>query len=146
MLNESGNLLTENIPISKDLLDFAKANNYKISLKTGAYQKEPIPTTRGQKYNLDLLTAVHNLYYAGNLYLADFIEMFSITKLDDLAQVFKKNKLKMLTRKEVRSFTVIKSNSVPLILSIGRSKRVPENRVKLRFLKFQKNPKPRRLK
>lgn len=103
MLKESGNLLTENIPITKELLDFAKANNYKISLKTGAYQKEPIPTTRGQKYNLDLLTAVHNLYYAGNLYLADFIEMFGITKLDDLAQVFKKNKLKMLTRKEVQN-------------------------------------------
>nr|DAX67836.1 MAG TPA: endonuclease-like protein [Caudoviricetes sp.] len=102
-LKESGNLLTENIPITKELLDFAKANNYKISLKTGAYQKEPISTTRGQKYNLDLLTAVHNLYYAGNLYLADFIEMFGITKLDDLAQVFKKNKLKMLTRKEVQN-------------------------------------------
>ena len=102
MLKESGNLLTENIPITKELLDFAKANNYKISLKTGAYQKEPISTTRGQKYNLDLLSAVHNLYYAGNLYLADFIEMFGITKLDDLAQVFKKNKLKMLTRKEVQ--------------------------------------------
>lgn len=102
MLNESGNLLTENIPITKDLLDFAKANNYKISLKTGEYQKEPIQTTRGQKYNLDLLSAVHNLYYAGLLYLADFIEMFGITKLDDLAQVFKKNGLKMLTRKEVQ--------------------------------------------
>jgi len=102
MLKESGNLLTENIPITKELLDFAKANNYKISLKTGAYQKEPISTTRGQKYNLDLLSAVHHLYHAGLLYLADFIEMFGITKLDDLAQVFKKNGLKMLTRKEVQ--------------------------------------------
>lgn len=102
-LKESGNLLTENIPITKELLDFAKANNYKISLKTGEYQKEPIPTTRGQKYNLDLLSAVHNLYYTGLLYLADFIEMFGITKLDDLAQVFKKNGLKMLTRKEVQN-------------------------------------------
>lgn len=102
MLNESGNLIEEGIPITKDLLDFAKANNYKISLKTGAYQKEPIQTTRGQKYNLDLLTAVNELYRSGNLYLADFIEMFGITKLDDLAQVFKKNKLKMLTRKEVQ--------------------------------------------
>lgn len=102
MLNERGNLLTENIPITKELLDFAKANNYKISLKTGAYQKEPILTTRGQKYNLDLLSAVHNLYYTGLLYLADYIDMFGITKLDDLAQIFKKNKLKMLTRKEVQ--------------------------------------------
>ena len=102
MLKESGNLLTENIPITKELLDFAKANNYKISLKTGAYQKEPISTTRGQKYNLDLLSAVHHLYYAGLLYLADFIEMFGISKLDDLAQIFKKSGLKMLTRKEVQ--------------------------------------------
>lgn len=102
MLKESGNILTENIPITKELLDFAKANNHKISLKTGDYQKEPISTTRGQKYNLDLLTAVHHLYYAGLLYLADFIEMFGITKLDDLAQVFKKSGLKMLTRKEVQ--------------------------------------------
>ena len=102
-LKESGNLLTENIPITKDLLDFAKANNYKISLKTGDYQKEPISTTRGQKYNLDLLTTVNKLYRSGNLYLADFIEMFGISKLDDLAQVFKKNKLGMLTRKEVQN-------------------------------------------
>lgn len=101
-LKESGNLLTENIPITKELLDFAKANNYKISLKTGAYQKEPISTTRGQKYNLDLLSAVHHLYYAGLLYLADFIEMFGISKLDDLAQIFKKSGLKMLTRKEAQ--------------------------------------------
>ena len=103
MLKESGNLIEAGISITKELLDFAKANNYKISLKTGAYQKEPIPTTRGQKYNLDLLTAVHNLYYAGLLYLADYIDMFGITKLDDLAQVFKKNGLKMLTRKEVQN-------------------------------------------
>ena len=103
MLKESGNLLTENIPISKELLDFAKANHYKVSLKTGDYQKEPIPTTKGQKYNIDLITAVNELYRSGNLYLADYIEMFGITKLDDLAQVFKKNGLKMLTRKEVQN-------------------------------------------
>jgi len=102
MLKESGNLIEAGISITKELLDFAKANNYKISLKTGAYQKEPILTTRGQKYNLDLLSAVHHLYYAGNLYLADFIEMFGISKLDDLAQIFKKSGLKMLTRKEVQ--------------------------------------------
>ena len=103
MLKESGNLLTENIPISKDLLDFAKANNYKISLKTGAYQKESIPTTKGQKYNIDLITVVNELYRSGNLYLADYIEMFGITKLDDLAQIFKKNGFKMLTRKETQN-------------------------------------------
>lgn len=139
MLKESGNLLTENIPITKELLDFAKANNYKISLKTGAYQKEPISTTRGQKYNLDLLTAVHNLYYAGNLYLADFIEMFGITKLDDLAQVFKKNKLKMLTRKEVQNLygEQIKQRTAETIdRNIQEGKREP------RKTKLPKEPKP----
>ena len=103
MLNESGNLLTENIPISKELLNFAKANNYKISLKTGDYQKEPIPTTKGQKYNLDLITVVNELYRSGNLYLADYVDTFGISKLDDLSQVFKKNGLKMLTRKETQN-------------------------------------------
>lgn len=138
MLNESGNLLTENIPITKDLLDFAKANNYKISLKTGEYQKEPIQTTRGQKYNLDLLSAVHNLYYAGLLYLADFIEMFGITKLDDLAQIFKKNGLKMLTRKEVQNLygDQIKQRTAETI-----DRRIQEGTRKPRKTKVPKIPK-----
>lgn len=141
MLKESGNLIEAGISITKDLLDFAKANNYKISLKTGAYQKEPIPTTRGQKYNLDLLTAVHNLYYAGNLYLADFIEMFGITKLDDLAQVFKKNKLKMLTRKEVQNLygEQIKQRTAETIdRNIQEGKREPR---KAKLIKEPKAPK-----
>ena len=127
-LKESGNLLTENIPITKELLDFAKANNYKISLKTGDYQKESISTTRGQKYNLDLLTAVNELYRSGNLYLADCLEMFGITKLDDLAQVFKKNGLKMLTRKEVQELygDQIKQRTAETInRSIQEGKREP---------------------
>ena len=138
MLKESGNLLTENIPITKELLDFAKANNYKISLKTGEYQKEPIQTTRGQKYNLDLLTAVNELYRSGNLYLADCLEMFGITKLDDLAQVFKKNKLGMLTRKEVQRLygDQIKQRTAETInRSIREGKREP------RKTKVQKAPK-----
>ena len=145
-LKESGNLLAESIPITKELLDFAKANNYKISLKTGEYQKEPIPTTRGQKYNLDLLTAVHNLYYAGNLYLADFIEMFGITKLDDLAQVFKKNKLKMLTRKEVQELygDQIKQRTAETIdRKIQEGKREPR---KTKVPKIPKEPKAPKIK
>lgn len=138
MLKESGNLLTENIPITKELLDFAKANNYKISLKTGEYQKEPIPTTRGQKYNLDLLSAVHNLYYAGLLYLADYIDMFGITKLDDLAQVFKKNGLKMLTRKEVQNLygDQIKQRTAETI-----DRKIQEGKREPRKIKVPKEPK-----
>lgn len=151
MLKESGNLLTEDIPITKELLDFAKANNYKISLKTGEYQKEPIPTTRGQKYNLDLLSAVHNLYYAGLLYLADFIEMFGITKLDDLAQVFKKNKLKMLTRKEVQELygEQIKQRTAETIdRNIQEGKREPRKtkvpkEPKIKATKTVREPKPK---
>ena len=149
MLNESGNLLTENIPITKELLDFAKENNYKISLKTGAYQKEPISTTRGQKYNLDLLTAVHNLYYAGLLYLADFIEMFGITKLDDLAQVFKKNGLKMLTRKEVQELygDQIKQRAANTIdRKIQEGKREPRKAKLIQEPKAPKAPKTPKIK
>lgn len=144
MLKESGNLLTENIPITKDLLDFAKANNYKISLKTGDYQKEPILTTRGQKYNLDLLTAVNELYRSGNLYLADCLEMFGITKLDDLAQVFKKNKLGMLTRKEVQNLygDQIKQRTAETInRSIQEGKREPRKTKVPKIPKAQKAPK-----
>ena len=146
MLKESGNLLTENIPITKELLDFAKANNYKISLKTGAYQKELISTTRGQKYNLDLLSAVHHLYYAGNLYLADCLEMFGITKLDDLSQVFKKNKLKMLTRKEVQELygEQIKQRTAETIdRKIQEGKREPR---KTKVPKAPKEPKAPKIK
>lgn len=140
MLNESGNLLTENIPISKDLLDFAKANNYKISLKSGNYQKEPIPTTKGQKYNLDLITAVNELYRSGNLYLADYIDMFGISKLDDLSQVFKKNGLKMLSRKEVQELygDQIKQRSAETI-----DRKIQAGTRKPRKMKVPKQPKVR---
>ena len=148
-LKESGNLLTENIPITKELLDFAKANNYKISLKTGEYQKEPISTTRGQKYNLDLLTAVNELYRSGNLYLADCLEMFGITKLDDLAQVFKKNKLGMLTRKEVQNLygDQIKQRTAKTIdRNIQEGKREPRKIRKNKVPKIPKEPKAPKIK
>ena len=147
MLKESGNLLTENIPISKELLDFAKANNYKISLKTGDYQKEPIPTTKGQKYNLDLIAAVNELYRSGNLYLADYVDTFGISKLDDLSQVFKKNKLKMLTRKETQNLygDQIKQRSAETIdRKIREGKREPRRTKVPKLLKQPnvKEPKP----
>ena len=102
MLKESGNLIEEGIPITKDLLDFAKANNYKISLKTGDYRKEPIPTTRGQRYNKDLISVVHNLYYSGNLYLTGYFEVFGFSKLEGLMQAIKQCGFKLLTRKETQ--------------------------------------------
>lgn len=144
MLNESGNLLTENIPISKELLNFAKANHYKVSLKTGDYQKEPIPTTKGQKYNLDLITAVNELYRSGNLYLADYVDIFGISKLDDISQVFKKNGLKMLTRKETQNLygDQIKQRSAETI-----DRKIQAGTRKPRKMKVPKIPKqPKQLK
>ena len=102
MLKESGNLIEECIPITKELLDFAKANNYKISLKAGDYRKEPIPTTRGQRYNKDLISAVHNLYYSGNLYLTDYFGVFGFSKLEGLMQAIKQCGFKLLSRKETQ--------------------------------------------
>ena len=103
MLKEYGNLIGEGIPITKELLDFAKANNYKISLKTGDYRKEPIPTTRGQRYNKVLISIVHQLYYAGNLYLTDYFEIFGFSKLEGLMQAIKQCGFKLLTRKETQA-------------------------------------------
>lgn len=156
MLKEFGNLLTENIPISKELLNFAKANHYKISLKTGDYQKEPIPTTKGQKYNIDLITAVNELYRSGNLYLADYVDTFGISKLDDLSQVFKKNGLKMLTRKETQNLygEQIKQRSANTIdrkIQAGtrkpRKMKVPKlpKTPKVKASKPAKEPKPRKV-
>ena len=102
MLKESGNLIEEGIPITKELLDFAKANNYKISLKTGEYSKNPIPTTRGQRYNKDLISAVHTIYYAGNLYLTDYFEVFGFSKPESLTQAIKQCGFKLLSRKETQ--------------------------------------------
>ena len=143
MLKESGNLISENIPISKELLNFAKANYYKVSLKSGDYQKEPILTTKGQKYNLDLITAVNELYRSGNLYLADYVDMFGISKLDDLSQVFKKNGLKMLTRKEVQELygDQIKQRSAETI-----ERKMQAGTRKPRKTKGPKQPKPPKVK
>ena len=67
MLKESGNIITENIPITKDLLDFAKANNYKISLKTGDYLIGELKANR-TKNNTVLVNQLGALYLNGSLY------------------------------------------------------------------------------
>lgn len=79
MLNESGNLISENIPISKDLLDFAKANNYKISLKTGEYSKDPLKANRA-KNNPTLVKQLGELYLNRELYPAKCCEIFGLGK------------------------------------------------------------------
>lgn len=77
LLNESGNLISEGIPITKDLLDFAKANNYKISLKTGDYNTNDLKANRA-KNNPVLFEQVCQLYLNGELYPNHYFHIFGL--------------------------------------------------------------------
>lgn len=99
MLGERGNLITENIPITKELLDFAKANNYKISLKNGDYNKEGFKSRRTPN-NRDLLSEIHKLYISGEIYIPEMSHVFGLVP-DDLMSAFKRAELKTLSFKEV---------------------------------------------
>lgn len=89
MLNESGNLISENIPINKELLDFAKANNYKISLKTGDYSKEPLKVIRS-KNNQKLVAEVAQLYLNQMMYPPLYFEVFGFTNLAGFVGMIKR--------------------------------------------------------
>ena len=89
MLKESGNLIEEGIPITKDLLDFALANNYKISLKTGDYGKEPLKVIRS-KNNQKLVNEVSQLYLNKELYPPLYFEIFGFTALAGFVGMLKR--------------------------------------------------------
>ena len=89
MLKESGNLIEEGIPITKDLLDFAKANNYKISLKTGDYSKELLKVIRS-KNNQKLTNEVSQLYLNKELYPPLYFEIFGFTALAGFVGMLKR--------------------------------------------------------
>lgn len=89
MLKESGNLITENIPMTKELLDFAKANNYNISLKTGDYIKEPLKVIRS-KNNQKLVSEVAQLYINKELYPPLYFEVFGFTNLAGFVGMLKR--------------------------------------------------------
>ena len=77
MLNESGNLIEEGIPITKELLDFAKANHYKISLKTGNYNTNDLKANRA-KNNPVLFERVCQLYLNRELYPNHYFHIFGL--------------------------------------------------------------------
>ena len=77
MLKESGNLIEENIPITKELLDFAKANNYKISLKSGDYLVGVLKANRA-KNNPVLFEQVCQLYLDRELYPNHYFHIFGL--------------------------------------------------------------------
>ena len=79
MLKESGNLIEEGIPITKELLDFAKANNYKISLKTGDYLIGELKANK-TKNNPTLASQIGNLYLDGMMYPTKYCDVFGMGK------------------------------------------------------------------
>lgn len=108
MLGEHGNILNENIQISKDLLDFALANNYKISLKSGDYNKVGFQSKRTPNRS-DLISEIHKLYISGEIYIPEMSHVFGLVS-DDLMSAFKRAGLKTLSRKEIREIWSDKIN------------------------------------
>lgn len=86
MLNESGNLISEGLEITRELLDFALANGYKISLKSGDYSKGEI--NHGRFYNKDLLKQIHLLYLIGEFYPNRYHKMLMFKTADHIISVF----------------------------------------------------------
>ena len=101
MLKDKGNLITEGIPLTRDLLDFAKANGYKISLKSGDYSK--VGNKYKRHYNDALLNDLHNLYVNGNCFLSDFDEVFELY-YEKILTAFRKRQLRTLNSKEMWEF------------------------------------------
>ena len=81
MLKESGNLIEEGIPITKELLDFAKANNYKISLKTGDYRIGELKANRA-KNNPMLMDQIGKLYLGVEYIQPNTVMFLGWVKLD----------------------------------------------------------------
>ena len=104
MLKESGNLLTENIPITKELLDFALVNNYKISLKTGDYGLEVYNKPRVGSYNQTLIDQIHKLYVNGELYFRKYYHIFMVANVNFIVEhIFSKRGMRTLNQKEVKN-------------------------------------------
>lgn len=104
MLKESGNLLTENIPITKELLYFALANNYKISLKTGDYGLEVHNKPRVGSYNQTLIDQIHKLYINGEMYLRKYHHIFMVANGTFIVEhIFSKRGMRTLNQKEVKN-------------------------------------------
>ena len=104
MLKESGNLLTENIPITKGLLDFALANNYKISLKSGDYGLAVYNKPRVGSYNQTLIDQIHNLYISGELYLRKYFHIFMVASAGYIIEhIFSKRGMRTLNQAEMRA-------------------------------------------
>ena len=102
MLKEQGNLIEENIPITKELIEFAYANNYKISLKTGDYYQGEFRKD-AFNYNIDLLSQLNELYCCGDFYVGVFGSIFGFKNSDRWREVLRNNRLSTITGKESKA-------------------------------------------
>lgn len=99
MLREQGNLIDENIPITKELIEFAYANNYKISLKTGDYYQGEFRKD-AFNYNVNLLSQLNDLYCVGDFYIGVYGIVFGFKKSDRWREVLRNNRLDTITGKK----------------------------------------------
>lgn len=101
MLNDSGNLIKENIQITKELLDFCLEAGYFIDLKSGDYSKECSPMKRNDPYNRDLVLPIWEMYTEGVMYPGRYYKIFKFRMTQFLTSAFKYCGLKTLTRTEL---------------------------------------------
>lgn len=99
MLKERGNLIEENIPITKELIEFAYANNYKISLKTGDYYQGEFVRGKNTLTNRDLLIQLNDVYMGGGFYARKYSLIFGF-KPDRFRALLRDHKIPTLTGAE----------------------------------------------
>jgi very-short-patch-repair endonuclease len=101
MINERGNLVKENIQITKELLDFCLEAGYFIDLKTGDYSTENTPMIRNLSYNRDLVYPVWKMYTEGVMFPGKYYKIFKFRLTQFLTSTFKYCGFKTLTRNEL---------------------------------------------
>lgn len=101
MLNDSGNLIKENIQITKELLDFCLEAGYFIDLKSGDYSKECSPMNKRLPYNRDLAYPVWKMYTEGVMFPGKYYKIFKFRMSQFLTQAFKYCGFKTLTHSEL---------------------------------------------
>ena len=101
MLNDSGNLIKENIQITKELLDFCLEAGYFIDLKSGDYSKECSPMKRNDPYNRDLVLPIWEMYTKGVMYPGRYYKIFKFRMTQFLTSAFQYCGFRTLTRSEL---------------------------------------------
>ena len=86
LTKDSGNLLAEGLPITKELLEECLARGIFIDLKTGDYATEgfEFKANGGKKFIRELTYPIYELYISGNFYPRDYISIFGMKSPDRL--------------------------------------------------------------